>query len=287
MGQLTHTLDKLGWTIPIVPELDDLTVGGLVMGTGIETTSHKYGLFQHICLSYELVISDGSVIKCSEEENSDLFFSVPWSYGTLGFLTAVKIKMIPSKRFVKLTYKPAHTAAEADRIMNEELGKGGNGHMFVESLIFDKERSVVMVGDMVDSCEVSKLNEIGKWHKEWFFKHVETFLNKGTYTEYIPLRDYYHRHSRQDKMDQVHFDSLQKDNIHNFLQINFLGNTRHYSLRKQRGLPVPSRLASAPESIPAKTDTGQKNQAALRGATCYPRYACAHTRHAEMYRLFP
>ena len=56
MGQLTDTLDRfsdsqshqkyifsprLGWTIPIVPELDDLTVGGLVMGTGIETSSHR------------------------------------------------------------------------------------------------------------------------------------------------------------------------------------------------------------------------------------------------------
>lgn len=29
-----------------VLELDDLTVGGLVMGTGIETSSHNYGLFQ-------------------------------------------------------------------------------------------------------------------------------------------------------------------------------------------------------------------------------------------------
>ena len=46
MGQLSRTLNKLGWTIPILPELDDLTVGGLVMGTGIETSSHKYGLFQ-------------------------------------------------------------------------------------------------------------------------------------------------------------------------------------------------------------------------------------------------
>ena len=57
MGQLTDTLDRfsdsqshqkyifsrrLGWTIPIVPELDDLTVGGLVMGTGIETSSHRW-----------------------------------------------------------------------------------------------------------------------------------------------------------------------------------------------------------------------------------------------------
>ena len=30
----------------IFAELDDLTVGGLVMGTGIETSSHIYGLFQ-------------------------------------------------------------------------------------------------------------------------------------------------------------------------------------------------------------------------------------------------
>ena len=68
----------------LVPELDDLTVGGLVMGTGIETSSHIYGLFQHICLSFELVLADGSVVTCSPENNPDLFYSVPWSYGTLG-----------------------------------------------------------------------------------------------------------------------------------------------------------------------------------------------------------
>ena len=46
----------------MVPELDDLTIGGLVMGGGIESTSHKYGLFQYICKSFEMVMSDGSVI---------------------------------------------------------------------------------------------------------------------------------------------------------------------------------------------------------------------------------
>ena len=34
MGQLSATLTPLGWTIPVLPEMDDLTVGGLVMGTG-------------------------------------------------------------------------------------------------------------------------------------------------------------------------------------------------------------------------------------------------------------
>lgn len=35
-------------------ELDDLTVGGLVMGTGIETSSHIYGLFQVHKIIYPL-----------------------------------------------------------------------------------------------------------------------------------------------------------------------------------------------------------------------------------------
>lgn len=98
MGQVSATLAKLGWTIAIVPELDDLTVGGLVMGTGVESSSHIYGLFQHICLSYELVLSDGSVVTCSRDDKPDLFYAVPWSYGTLGFLTAVEIKILPATK---------------------------------------------------------------------------------------------------------------------------------------------------------------------------------------------
>ena len=46
IGILNDYLIKLGWTVPVVPELDDLTIGGLVMGGGIETTSHKYVLRQ-------------------------------------------------------------------------------------------------------------------------------------------------------------------------------------------------------------------------------------------------
>ena len=42
IGELNDYLIKRGWMLPVVPELDDLTIGGLVMGGGIETTSHKY-----------------------------------------------------------------------------------------------------------------------------------------------------------------------------------------------------------------------------------------------------
>lgn len=35
------------------------------MGTGIESSSHIYGLFQHTCVAYELVLADGSLVRCS------------------------------------------------------------------------------------------------------------------------------------------------------------------------------------------------------------------------------
>lgn len=43
----------------------------------------------------------------------------------------------------------------------------------------------------------TQLNEIGWWFKPWFFKHVQTYVEEDKRgVEYIPIRDYYHRHTR-------------------------------------------------------------------------------------------
>ncbi|XP_017782757.1 PREDICTED: delta(24)-sterol reductase-like [Nicrophorus vespilloides] len=193
-GQLTSTLNPLGWTIPVLPEIDDLTIGGLVMGTGIESTSHKHGLFQHICVSYELVLCDGSVVKCTKDENHELFESVPWSYGTLGFLTAVEIMMVPAKKYVRLKYEAVNGCAT----MVEEFEKASAdpGNEFVEGIMFSENQGVIMTGNLTDTPEHNKVNSIGNWYKPWFFVHVRNMLGRESAIEYIPLRDYYHRHTR-------------------------------------------------------------------------------------------
>nr|CAD7457184.1 unnamed protein product [Timema tahoe] len=168
--------------------------GGLVMGTGIESSSHKYGLFQHICTSYELVLADGSSVSCSKDENPDLFYAVPWSYGTLGFLTSAEIKIIPAQRYVRLEYHPYHSLEDIVKAFETESRRPDNH--FVECLMFAKDQAVVMTGTMENGCEPDKLNVISKWYKPWFFTHVRGFLKRGHGTEYIPLRDYYHRHTR-------------------------------------------------------------------------------------------
>lgn len=156
MGQLTATLNPMGWTLPVQPELDDLTVGGLVMGTGVESSSHIYGLFQHICISYELVLCDGSVVNCSKDKNTELFYSVPWSYGTLGILTAVEISIIPASKYVKLTYEPVRGI---DNIVKKfEKASNDKKNHFVEGLLYSENEAVLMTGIQVDDAEYAKVS---------------------------------------------------------------------------------------------------------------------------------
>jgi delta24-sterol reductase len=195
MGQLTRWLEDKGWTIPVVAELDDLTVGGLILGYGIESSSHKYGLFADTVLSAEVVLADGRVVKASASENPDLFYALPWSYGAHGFLTAVELPIIPSKPYVRVTYEPVDGLA---RILErfEELACAAEPPEFLETLFFDLDRAVIVRGDFAELPKGERPNRIGRFYKPWFYKHIESFLESGAATEYLPLRDYYHRYRR-------------------------------------------------------------------------------------------
>ncbi|KAL0164165.1 hypothetical protein M9458_039918, partial [Cirrhinus mrigala] len=120
---------------------------GLVMGTGIESSSHIYGLFQHICVAFELVLADGSLVRCTEKENSDLFYAVPWSCGTLGFLVAAEIRIIPVRKWVKLRYEPVRGL---DAICTNKENQ------FVEGLQYSRDEAVIMTGTMTDHAEPDK-----------------------------------------------------------------------------------------------------------------------------------
>lgn len=53
-----------------------------------------------------------------------------------------------------------------------------------------------MTGVMTNEAEFWKTHRIGRFWGPWFYKHVEKYLTTGKAVEYIPLRDYYHRHTR-------------------------------------------------------------------------------------------
>lgn len=99
------------------------------------------------------------VNSAPQSENSDLFYAVPWSCGTLGFLVAAEIRIIPAKKYVKLRFEPVRGleaicdkfALEAQRPEND----------FVEGLLYSLEEAVIMTGSMTDKAEPSKVGQGG------------------------------------------------------------------------------------------------------------------------------
>lgn len=196
MGQITRTLVPRGFTIPVVPELDDLTVGGLILGYGIESSSHKYGLFADTVRAVELVLADGKVVRASPEENPDLFYALPWSYGALGMLTAVELPLVPCKPYVRLNYQAVKSLDEACATFSE-LATRAEPPEFLDALLFDRDHGVVVYGDFADLPKGERPNVIGRFYKPWFYRHVASKMEgDGVGAEYVPLRDYYHRYTR-------------------------------------------------------------------------------------------
>jgi len=199
IGKLNDFLVGQGWTLPVVPELDDLTIGGLVMGGGIESTSHKYGLFQYICKRFEMVLGDGRKIDCTATQNTALFAAIPFSYGTLGFLTCIDIDIIPYKPYIELTY---HNVKTLDEVVDKFTKATNNPEIdSVEGHMYTLNTGVIMSGKFLDKVPSGgKLNTLSRWYKPWFYKHVEKYMDenvqKNGNIEYIPTEDFFHRQNK-------------------------------------------------------------------------------------------
>ena len=112
VGEITEYLIPRGYTLAVTLEISDATLGGLAMATGMTTYSHKVGLYQENVVSYEVVLGDGSLVIATETDNADLFRTLPWSHGSLGFLVALTLKIVKVKPYVKLTYLPVEGQGE-------------------------------------------------------------------------------------------------------------------------------------------------------------------------------
>lgn len=69
---------------------------------------------------------------------------------------------------------------------------------FVECLAYSSSEFVLMLGQLTSESNGSiPVNSIGNWYKPWFFTHVQSKFDRSTaQRELIPLRHYYHRHSK-------------------------------------------------------------------------------------------
>ena len=72
----------------IVPELRTITIGGAVAGCSLESMSFVHGGFHDTCLEYEIITSDGRILRTTPDNEHRLVHQMMHgSFGTLGLLS--------------------------------------------------------------------------------------------------------------------------------------------------------------------------------------------------------
>lgn len=102
------------------------------------------------------IVFDTVVLRSrTQEENSDLFHAVPWSCGTLGFLVAAEIKIVPAKSWVKLHYEPVRGLENICKRFAEASQNKQN--TFVEGIQYTLDSAVIMTGTLTEHADSDKV----------------------------------------------------------------------------------------------------------------------------------
>lgn len=198
MEQLVQATLPYGFLPAVVPEFKGITVGGAIIGSALESSSHRYGQFNDACLSMEILLGNGEVVHASPKENADLYYGMSGSYGTLGILTSAEIALVPAEEWVELTYRTFEKPQQAIEFL-AKLQRRGDAPDFLEAIVYHFDLTVVISGCM--KKEVPKnapcFSLSSKSH--WYYCHVRDVVRakeaKKT-VEYVPTYDYIFRHDR-------------------------------------------------------------------------------------------
>ncbi|OCK82514.1 FAD-binding domain-containing protein [Lepidopterella palustris CBS 459.81] len=198
MDRFVEATLQHGLLPPVVMEFPGITTGGGFAGTSGESSSFKHGFFDRTTNSIEMVLANGEVVTASEKENTDLFHGAAGSFGTLGVLTLLEIRLIEAKKYVELTYHPVKSFAESVKKTHEATEDASND--YVDGILFGPRSGTVITGRLANALPPKpNLQRFTQSTDPWFYLHAKTILAKSPSTpfiEHVPLTDYLFRYDR-------------------------------------------------------------------------------------------
>lgn len=90
---ILDTFVRRGWFLPVTPGTKYITVGGAIASDVHGKNHHKEGSFSEFLNSFSLMIADGSVVECSRQVNSELFWATIGGMGLTGYILTAEFIM--------------------------------------------------------------------------------------------------------------------------------------------------------------------------------------------------
>ncbi|MBU0756667.1 MAG: FAD-binding oxidoreductase [Nanoarchaeota archaeon] len=168
----------------VVPELKNITIGGAVSGCSVESTSYRYSGFHDTCLEYEIICTDGRVLKCTPENQNRLIFEmVHGAFGTLGIITKLRFRLMDAKTFVHLKYITCRNLKEYKELIWQHYHKKDID--FMDGIIHSKDQLVLCLGNFIDKVPyISRYGINGPYYKS----------TKNKKEDYLRTYDYFFRY---------------------------------------------------------------------------------------------
>jgi FAD/FMN-containing dehydrogenase len=201
MDKLVEATLRHGLVPPVVMEFPGITVGGGFSGTSAESSSFRYGFFSDNVTEVEMIMGNGQVVKASHDQHQDLFHAAAGALGTLGIVTAVKMRLIPAKKFVHVRYIRLPTLPDAINQLHKLKTDGSFDYL--DAILYSKHHAVAITGTLISEKQIpshAPIQTFSHAADDWFYRHVRsktTDLPPGSEAEdFVPLAEFLFRYDR-------------------------------------------------------------------------------------------
>ncbi len=236
--ELTSRTLARGLMPATVPELKTITVGGAVSGCSLESLSYRRGGFHESCLEYEVVTSDGEVLRCGRERHRDLFEMLHGSYGTLAPLTELTFELLPARPYVRLEHRSFRRLADFWEALQRHCDEGSD-ERFIDAIIHDPGHFVLCLGSLVDRAPYLSSYD----GTEIYYKSTRERTE-----DYLTTQDYFFRYDTECHWLSRTVPPLEWAPVRRLLGPYVLGSTNLITWSK-RLEPILSRVQRRPDVV--------------------------------------
>lgn len=138
----------LGWSLPVTPGTQFVTVGGAIANDIHGKSHHTHGTFCHHVLKFTLIRSDGDVLECSSSKNSKWFAATIGGIGLTGVISkaTLQLQKIPGP-WINTQTIPFGSIEEFFSLTAETNSIWENSVSWIDCTSKRRNRGLLMVGN--------------------------------------------------------------------------------------------------------------------------------------------
>ena len=213
-AQAGITLDRLlrfcvprGFFLPVTPGTKFPTLGGCIAADVHGKNHHREGTLGRYVDELEMVLADGSLLRCSRREHPDLFRATLGGMGLTGFIYAATLRLKPiESSYIQVRMVRTGDFAEACQLMSQTRDEYLYSVAWIDCLARGRHlgRSLVMLGNHAPASgpEPLALHSPRQWRVP--FHLPEFVLNPWSMRAFNTL--IYNHQWRRDHQRLVHYN---------------------------------------------------------------------------------